>query len=65
MIGNLQEKLHQGEHKHQKVQKFVPVLDENLSVKITPKLSAIYLEDKIRNQDQNVWKTKSNKYKTF
>ena len=32
---------------NQKVQKFVPVLDENLSVKNAPKLSAKYLEDKI------------------
>ena len=46
MIENLQEKLHQGKHK-QKVQKFVPVLDENLSMKNAPKLSAKYLQDKI------------------
>ena len=32
---------------NEKVQKFVPVLDENLSVKSSPKLFAKYLEDKI------------------
>ena len=32
---------------NQKAQKFVPVLDENLSVKNAPKRSAKYLEDKI------------------
>ena len=47
MIENLQEKLHQGKHKQSKVQKFVPVLDGNLSMKNAPKLSAEYLQDKI------------------
>ena len=46
-IENLQEKLHQGKRKQSKVQKFVPVLDENLGVKNAPKLSVKYLEDKI------------------
>ena len=53
MIKNLQENLHQGSIK---VQKFVPVLDGNLSVKNAPKLPAISLGDKIY---------KSIKYKTF
>ena len=46
MTENLQGKLHQEECNNQKVQKFVPVLEENLSVKNTPKLSAKYLQDK-------------------
>ena len=46
MIRNVQEKLHQGSINKQKVQKFVPVLYGNLSVKNAPKLSAKYLEDK-------------------
>ena len=47
MIENLHKKLHQGSVNNQKVQKFIPVFDENLSVKNAPKLSAKYLEDKI------------------
>ena len=47
MIKNLQEKLHQGSINHLQVQKFVPVLDGNLSVTNAPKLFAKYLEDKI------------------
>ena len=47
MIEYLQEKLHQRKHKQSKGAKFVPVLDEKLSVKNAPKLSAKYLEDKI------------------
>ena len=47
MINNLQEKLHQGSINNLQVQKFVSVLDGNLSVTNAPKLSAKYLEDKI------------------
>ena len=47
MTENFQGKLHQEECNNQKVQKFVLVLEENLSVKNTPKLSAKYLQDKI------------------
>lgn len=50
-----QKNLHQGVSK-QKVQKFVPVLDENLSVKNAPKVSAKNSEEKI---------CKSSKYKPF
>ena len=46
MTENFQDKLHQEECNNQKVQKFVPVLEENLSVKNAPKLSAKYLQDK-------------------
>ena len=46
MTENFQGKLHQEECNNQKVQKFVLVLEENLSVKNTPKLSAKYLQDK-------------------
>ena len=46
MTENFQDKLHQEECNNQKVQKFVLVLEENLSVKNTPKLSAKYLQDK-------------------
>ena len=56
MIENFQEKLHQESVNNQKVQKFVPVLDGILRVKM---LQIIL---------QNIWKTKyakSNKYKTF
>ena len=44
---SLQEKLHQQSINNQKVQKFVPVLDGNLSVKNASKPSTKYLEDKI------------------
>ena len=47
IIKILQEKLHQGNISNQKVPKFVPVLDRNLSVKNAPKLSAKDLKDKI------------------
>ena len=40
-----QKNLHRGVSK-QKVQKFVPVLEGNVSVKYAPKLSAKYLLDK-------------------
>ena len=56
MIKNLKENLHQESINNQKVQKFVPVLDVNLSVKIAPKPSAKQLKIKY---------AKSNKYKTF
>ena len=46
MTENFQDKLHQEECNNQKVQKFVPVLEENLSVKNAPKLSTKYLQDK-------------------
>ena len=46
MTENFQGKLHQEECNNQKVQKFVPVLEENLSVKNASKLSAKYLQDK-------------------
>ena len=56
MTENFQGKLHQEECNNQKVQKFVLVLEENLSVKNTPKLSAKYLQDKIykTKQMQNI-----------
>ena len=47
MTENFQGKLHQEECNNQKVQKFVLVLEENLSVKNTPKLSVKYLQGKI------------------
>ena len=44
----MQEKLHQGKRKQlKKVQKIVPVLDGNLSVRSALRLSAKYLENKI------------------
>ena len=46
MTENFQGKLHQEECNNQKVQTFVLVLGQNLSVKNTPKLSAKYLKDK-------------------
>ena len=46
MTENFQGKLHQEKCNNQTVQKFVPVLEENLSVKNAPKLSAKYLQDK-------------------
>ena len=46
MTENFQDKLHQEECINQKVQNFVPVLEENLSVKNAPKLSAKYLQNK-------------------
>ena len=46
MTENFQGKLHQEECNNQTVQKFVPVLEENLTVKNAPKLSANYLQDK-------------------
>ena len=51
MTENFQDKLHREERNNQNVQTFVPVLEENLSVKNTPKLSAKYLQDK-------TWKTR-------
>ena len=56
MTENFQDKLHQEECNNQKVQKFVPVLEENLSVKNAPKLSAKYLQDKTckTKQMQNI-----------
>ena len=56
MTENFQDKLHQEECNNQKVQKFVPVLEENLSVKNTPKLSAKYLQGKTckTKQMQNI-----------
>ena len=47
MTENFHDKLYQEECNNQKVQKFVPVLEKNLSVKIAPKFSAKYLQDKI------------------
>ena len=56
MTENFQGKLHQEECNNQKVQKFVLVLEEKLSVKNTPKLSAKYLQDKTckTKQMQNI-----------
>ena len=51
MTENFQDKLHREERNNQNVQTFVPVLEENLSVKNAPKLSAKYLQDK-------TWKTR-------
>ena len=45
MTKNFQEKLHQEECKQWNVQIFVPV-EENLSVKNSPRLSANYLQEK-------------------
>ena len=52
MTENFQGKLNQEECNNQRVQKFVPVLEENLSVKNGPKLSAKYLQDKTRKTKQ-------------
>ena len=70
MTENFQDKLHQEECNNQKVQKFVPVLEENLSVKNAPKLSAKYLQDKTckTKQMQNIpltLRTFLNQPKTF
>ena len=56
MTENFQDKLHQVECNYQKVQKFVPVLEENLTVKNVPKLSLKYLQDKTckTKQMQNI-----------
>ena len=56
MTENFQDKLTKRSANNQKVQKFVPVLEGNLSGKNYPKLSAKYLQDKICtiNQMQNV-----------
>ena len=56
MTENFQDKLHQEECNNQKMQKFVPVLEENLSVKNVPKLSAKYLQGKTckTKQVQNI-----------
>ena len=47
MIENLKENYTKGSVKNQKVQKFVPVLDGDLSVKNATKFSAKFLENKI------------------
>ena len=70
MTENFQGKLHQEECNNQTVQKFVPVLEENLSVKNAPKLSAKYLQDKTckTKQMQNIpltLRTFLNQLKTF
>ena len=70
MTENFQDKLHQEECNNQKVQKFVLVLEENLSVKNAPKLSAKYLQDKTckTKQMQNIpltLRTFLNQLKTF
>ena len=56
MTENFQGKLHQEECNNQKVQIFVLALEENLSVKNTPKLSVEYLQNKIckTKQMQNI-----------
>ena len=56
MTKNFQDKLHQEECNNLKVQKFVPVLEENLSMKNAPKLFAKYLQDKTckTKQMQNI-----------
>ena len=56
MTENFQGKLHQEECNNQTVQNFVPVSEENLSVKNAPKLSAKYLQDKTckTKQMQNI-----------
>ena len=56
MTENFQDKLHQEKCNNQKVQKFVPVLEGNLSVKNALKRSVKYLQDKT---------SKENKCKTF
>ena len=70
MTENFQDKLTKRSASNQKVQKFVPVLEGNLSGKNYPKLSAKYLQDKICtiNQMQNVLVTLRmflNQLKTF
>ena len=66
MTENFQDKLHQEKCNNQKVQKFVPVLEENLSVKNAPKLSAKYLQDKIckTKQMQNITLTLEDIFKS-
>ena len=66
MTENFQGKLHQEECNNQKVQKFVLVLEENLSVKNTPKLSAKYLQDKTckTKQMQNITLTLEDIFKS-
>ena len=66
MTENFQDKLHQEECNNQKVQKFVPVLEENLSVKNAPKLSAKYLQDKTckTKQMQNITLTLEDIFKS-
>ena len=55
MTENFQDKLHQEACNNQKVHKFVPVLEENLSVKNAPKLSAKYLQDQnMQNQTNQI-----------
>ena len=56
MTENFQDKLHQEECNNQKVQKFVSVLEENLSVKNAPERSTKYLQDKTgkTKQMQNI-----------
>ena len=66
----MQDKLNQGECKQSKVQKFVPVLEGNLSVKNALKLSGKYLQDKTCKikQMQNIpltLRTFLNQPKTF
>ena len=56
MTENFQYKLPQEKLNNQKVQKFVPVLEGNLSVKNAPNFSAKYLQKK---------SGRSNKCKTF
>ena len=66
MTANFQGKLHQEECNNQNVQKFVLALEENLSVKNTPKLSAKYLQDKIckTKQMQNITLTLEDIFKS-
>ena len=52
MTENVQDKLHQEECNNRNVQKCVPVLEENLSVRNAPKRSAKYLQDKTRKTKQ-------------
>ena len=55
MTEYFQDKFHQEECNNQKVQKFVPVLEENLSVKNAPKHSAKYLRDKTCKTLQDIY----------
>ena len=66
MTKNFQDKLHQEECDNQKVQKFGPVLEENLSVKNAPKHSAKYLKDKTckTKQMQNIQLTLEDIFKS-
>ena len=66
MTENSQSKLHQEECNNQKVQKFVLVLEENLGVKNTPKLSAKYLQGKTckTKQMQNITLTLEDIFKS-